>query len=95
MESMNRTMVPEVPTVPAEGSMRLHFQRLLKDWPSSAWQWATGWRRTRETQAGRGGTMAEPSSSRRPNGQFLLNEPPVTAEWTSAVECCVSAWPEW
>src|SRR6476620_10317102 len=58
MESMNRTMVPEVPTVPAEGSMRLHFQRLLKGWSSSVWQWATGWRRTRETQAGRGGAMA-------------------------------------
>jgi hypothetical protein len=59
MESMNRTMVPEVaPTVPAEDSMWLHFRRLLKDWTSSARQWATGWRRTRGTQAGRGGAMA-------------------------------------
>src|SRR6476646_937369 len=59
MESMNRTMVPEVtPAVPAEGSMKLHLQRLLKEWASSAWQWATAWPRTRETQAGRGGVMA-------------------------------------
>ena len=59
MESMNRTMVPAVtPTVPAEGSMRLHLQRLLKEWPSSAWQRVTAWPRTRETQVGRGGVMA-------------------------------------
>src|SRR6185503_15339209 len=62
MESMNRTMVPEVTgTVSTDPSMRRSLQQLLKQWSVSSWQRATAWRRNRETRPARGGGMAAQS----------------------------------
>lgn len=62
MESMNRTMMPEVARPAAAGaSERPSLKALLEKWSSSAWQRATARRSNREAFAGRGGVMAAQS----------------------------------
>src|SRR6185503_13073060 len=59
MESMDRTMMTELTrTARAEGVIRPPLTQFLRQWASSAWRWATAWRKNREALGGRGGAMA-------------------------------------